>query len=228
MNIAIFGDSYAEKNRMSNQLSWFELLEEHGHQVTSFGEGGSSVVYSASLIEQHSDKFDFLIWAVTNPPRLSIQIDEKPNVLHFTQGNSHSNNKFKSVETKNKINAVEQYFKYLLDFQDQELIASALVNYMMTKHSNLMIIPCFHDPLRLDFNLFVLCEKEINYYFPNWDLVEFFETYRDMRRCHLSLENNKILADLIAKQLKPGIFQASYDDFVMNPSADSAMYFLKR
>jgi len=228
MRIGIFGDSYCDKNIDFNQPSWFELLTHHGHKVISLGEGGSSVLFSAMLLDKHANEFDFLIWAVTEPLRLSITISEPPYILHFNQGNIYNSDKFKKEETISKIDAVGKYFKHLLEFDDQDLISSALVNYMMLKHNNLMVIPCFFDPLRLDFNLFNLCSKEIDYYFPNISYEKFFQTYSDLRRCHLTIENNKILADIIAENLKPGIFQTNYDNFVMNPSADKRFYFKKK
>jgi dTDP-4-amino-4,6-dideoxygalactose transaminase len=39
--------------------------------------------------------------------------------------------------------------------------------------------------------------------------------------------NNKILADLVAKNLQPGIFQTNYKNFVMCPGADKTCYFKK-
>jgi len=227
MKVGIFGDSYCDKNSIIDQPSWFEILESYGHKVKSYGEGGSSVLYSASLLDKHAEEFDFLIWGVTNPPRLSITIDHDPYVLHFTSTDSYNAEEFDNIETRTKVNAACNYYKHLLDVNEQNLVASALINYMMSKYPNLMIIPCFYDPLKLDFNLFDLCSKEINYYFPNMDHSEFYQTYTDMRRCHLSKENNKILADLVAKNLQPGIFQTNYKNFVMCPGADKTCYFKK-
>lgn len=226
MKIAVFGDSYSEKVSIPTQPSWFELLEEHGHQVTSFGSGGSSVLYSAMLLNKHAENFDFLIWAVTNPTRISVVIDESPYTLHFTDIGIHNPHHFKK-ETADKINAADDYFKHLMEFDEQDLIATALVQFMQSKYKNLMIIPCFLDPLRTDFNLFDLCAKEIDYYFPNVDYQEFFQNYTDLRRCHFSIENNRILSNIIAENLYPGVFQTSYDNFV-NPSADKEFYFSKK
>jgi hypothetical protein len=227
MRIGIFGDSYCDKNVNFIQPSWFELLKYYGHEIVSFGEGGSSILFSAMLLDKHANEFDFLIWGVTNPPRLSITINEPPYTLHFTQGNTYIPSEFKKHETVSKVVAVSEYFNHLLEFNEQDLIGLALVNHTMSKHKNLMVIPCFSDPLRLDFNLFDLCSKEIDYYFPNISYEEFFQTYSDLRRCHLSLENNKILADIVANNLKPGVFQTNYDNFVMNPNADKTFYFKK-
>lgn len=226
MKIGIFGDSFCEKKPIPNQPSWFELLKRHGHEVTSFGEGGSSVLYSACLIEKHAKDFDLLIWGVTSPTRLSITISEKPHILHFPTIDAHNAKNFKKEETVLKINAVTDYFKYLMDFEEQDLVASALINHLMAKY-NLMIVPCFLDPLKPEFNLFDLCAREIDYYFPGITHDDFFQNYIDLRRCHLSLENNKILSDIIADNLRSGIFQTSYDNFV-NPGADKEFYFDKK
>lgn len=226
MKIAVFGDSFCERVPIPNQPSWFELLEDYGHKVTSFGQGGSSVIFSAMLLDQHAANFDFMIWAVTNPTRISIAIDEEPGALHFTSADLHTSNKYKK-ETANKIHAAKEYFTHLMEFAEQDLVAASLVHYLQSKYPNLMIIPCFLDPLRAEFNLFDLCAREINHYFPNIDYPEFFQSHTDLRRCHFSLENNKILSNIIAENLKPGIFQTSYNNFV-NPSADVGFYFAKK
>jgi hypothetical protein len=62
--------------------------------------------------------------------------------------------------------------------------------------------------------LYTLCEQEADYYFPGKTIPEIYQFYHDLRPGHITSENQKILAELINKNLSPGIFQASYDDFI--------------
>ena len=53
----------------------------------------------------------------------------------------------------------------------------------------------------------------MKYFFPNMPYFRVFPKYQDIRPAHLTLENNKILAQLINDNLKPGIFQTEYSNF---------------
>jgi hypothetical protein len=77
-----------------------------------------------------------------------------------------------------------------------------------------MIVPCFPPPLSANFNLYSVCEFETRCYFPGKQIHEVFKDYRDLRAGHLTLENHKILAELINDNLTPGVFQTGYDNFV--------------
>jgi hypothetical protein len=230
MKIGIFGDSYCERLPDPNKPSWFELLQtQFGHSVKCFGEGGSSILFSAKLIEKHYSEFDFIIWAVTNPPRISIEIDEPPYNLHFTNSSHHDPIKFRNLESKYKVKAANDYYNYLLVPDDFHLTAKSLVEYQKNNHDNLMLIPCFFDPLQTEFNLYNLCEWEAKYYFPNilGGMPEIYKKYGDLRRCHLTMKNNFILAELVSLNLKPGIFQTDYSNFVLPEEEDFDFYWKK-
>jgi len=76
-----------------------------------------------------------------------------------------------------------------------------------------MIIPCFADPLATEFNLYNLCEIELQHFFPGKKVWEVYQDYEEMRAGHLTDENHYILASLINKNLIPGIFQTQYTNF---------------
>ena len=227
MNIGVFGDSYCDRNLTKNKPSWFELLRNHGHKVTSYGAGGSSTLYSAKLIEKHAAQYDFVIWCATNPMRLSIQIDESPHNLHFTASNSHDQKHFTLDSSKVKCNLASNYYHQLLEIDDDGLVCRSLINYQLQKRDNLMIIPCFYDPLATDFNLYNVCEQEAQYYFPSTSIPEVYLTFNDIRRCHLSIDNNQILSDLVAANLSSGVFQTEYSHFNYSPSEELSFYFSK-
>ena len=49
MKIGVFGDSFADAKLTD---CWFNLLaSDHGHTVKSFGLGGTSIMYSAKLVD---------------------------------------------------------------------------------------------------------------------------------------------------------------------------------
>lgn len=234
MKIAVFGDSFCAEYETPPLSfdpplppSWYRTLENYGHTVTTFGASASSILYSAQLLEEHANNFDFIVWAVTNPPRLSIKIDQPPYNLHFTSIESHRDADLKDIESQLKCKAAQDYLKYLSNTHEQNLIGRALVEYFLNKYSNLMVVPCFKDPLDAEFNLYDLCCWESNHYFPYTEFHDVCREYWDMRRCHLTTDNNIILGNLIAKNLSPGLFQTSYDNFVL-PAGDVSIHFLKK
>jgi hypothetical protein len=216
MNIAVFGDSYAEKN--AGPTAWWQVLKQHGHQVTSFGESGSSINFSAKLILEKYKDFDFIIWCITTPGRFSIEIPGRPKIFHTNGMLSHT-----GVRTSTKtladidneiINTCQLYLKYVFDPDLENFLGKALANYFLQLISNLMIIPCFTPPLETNFDLYTLCNKELQQVFPNMETHNIYESWQDIRQaCHLTPQTNQTLAEIIANNLKSGIFSTDYSNF---------------
>lgn len=220
MKIGVFGDSYAESG-WKNRIWWRCLEQNHNHVVQSFGSGGSSILYSAKLIEQHASKFDFLIWCLTCPGRVTFEISDSldrhfgPNpqqYFHYTNKLLYNHVNL-SPETIKKISVYNEYVKYIYNDDDEFLISASIANYFLTKYKNLMIIPCFQPPLDAEFNLYNVCSNELKHYFPDHKLEDVYKDYQDLRPGHLTNTNNKILAELINQNLQPGIFQTDYSNF---------------
>jgi hypothetical protein len=179
---------------------------------------------------KHGGEYDFIIWCVTSPSRISVPVDEGPQLLPFTAPDSFDNWEFpfKKFDTLQKIAAVRSWYMWLFDMDTAILTDTALTHYVSSKFANVMILPCFSDPLGEKFNLYSVCEIEMLHYFNNKNIKSIYEKFNDIRRCHFSVENNKILAELIANNLRPGIFDTSYDNFCHTPQAPLETYFRKK
>ena len=70
MKIGVFGDSYADKNA-GNDVWFNRLFLDYSHDVTSFGEMGSSIMFSATLIQEHFSKI-FITYFLQNT--ISIEL----------------------------------------------------------------------------------------------------------------------------------------------------------
>jgi hypothetical protein len=209
VNIGVFGDSYAEK-KSSNKI-WYHLLQDkHGHTVQSFGEGGSSINFSARLIDQLATNYDLTIWCVTTPGRFSFQVDNCQHHVITAQDKYYNNN----IEIEKKHQACVNYLKYVFDWEEENFVGRSVVSYITTKHNNIMLIPCFPPPLDAKFNLYTLCENEARYYFPGKTIPEIYQKYQDLRPGHISFENQEILAQIINDNLHPGMFQTDYNNFI--------------
>jgi len=215
MNIAVFGDSYAEKN--TSPTAWWQVLKQYGHRVTSFGAGGSSINFSAKLILKNHKDFDFIIWCMTTPGRFSIELPGQDKFFHSTNVMAHTGVKFSNNipagVNHEIIDACQLYMKYVFDPDLENFLGKALANYFFQLIPNLMIIPCFPPPLETNFNLYTLCTKELQQVFPNMETHKVYESRRDIRACHLTPQNNQILAEIISNNLKPGIFSTDYSNF---------------
>jgi hypothetical protein len=207
MKIGVFGDSYADKNA-GNDVWFNRLFLDYGHDVTSFGEMGSSIMFSATLIQAHAKNFDLVIWCLTTPGRYSFQLNGKQyhNVCERSTKDSS--------ELSQKIQAYAQWLTYMYDRDEENFIGQTVVNYLQNMYDNIMIVPCFPEPLLDKNHLYQVCETETQHYFPGWPLHEVNQKYRDLRPGHLTAANQKILADMINNNLVPGVLNIDYNKFV--------------
>jgi hypothetical protein len=223
MNIGVFGDSYAEKQSPIDAW-WQRLIHDHGHNVTSYGEAGSSISFSANLLAQFHNQHDFNIWCLTIPGRISAPLGDG-SFFHSTKHMDGQGN-LKEVPvgfgTANKqsvnihftlIDTSHKYLKYIFDWDYEVLVGKLLVDHYLKIIPNLMIIPCFGPPLDTEENLFKVCELEIQSVLPGKQVPEVYQEYWDKRSCHLTTTNNKILSNIVNQNLSPGILKIQHSDF---------------
>jgi len=208
MNIGIFGDSFADKSTTKN-IWWKYLNSEYNHKIECFGENGSSILFSANQILEHYTSYEFIIWCLTNPPRITIY--HQNNAVHLT-GRHHQH--VKDIELQEKVNITEQFLNKVADIESQELNGHCIAEYVKSKVSNMLVVPTFQTKyIGKEFNLFELCQQESFAYFPNKSVDVIYDDYEDLRAGHFTDSTHKILAELISKSLQPGIFTANYSDF---------------
>jgi hypothetical protein len=225
MKLGVFGDSFCERKADHADI-WFNFLRSnHGHQVDCFGEGGSSILFSAQLIEQKAKDYDLIVWALTTPGRFSFTVPGETYSYHVNSAFTpvHTNN----PDLKLKHQACTDYLKYVFDWEQENFISRAIVKYIIDQHKNVMIVPCFPPPMNAEFNLYTMSEKEAQFYFPNLTIPEIYQEYHDLRLGHIGRDNQVVLADLVNKNLGPGLFQASYDEFV-NPTQPVSQMFVRK
>ena len=221
MHIGVFGDSFAGYNR---DMWWRVLEQQFGHTVTSHGADGSSIEYSAELLEKYNDQYDFVIWCLTFPGRASIRTTDG----YFHAGNLTGAQKRKELsELDIKINASIAYANHVYDSHDANRIYRAAAHGFLKQYPHLMIVPCFDYPLNQKFDLFSLSKIEASHFFPGVPYADVVSMYCDLRSGHLTPGNNKILAQLINNNLKPGIFQTEYSNFPLPTLPLQAMFKIK-
>ena len=229
--LLVVGDSFVNgTNGIKNSTAWWEYLEkEYGHDVDCFGENGASISYSAQLILEHHKNYDFIIWAVSNPPRITVRHRKKDVSLHITGKHTMPDMHHLDLELQEKIKISEEYLVKVYDTHDGNFSSKCIIDYLKNTVPNMMLIPCFVDPWldSIDFNLFELCQKETNFYFPGVELADLYAEYTDLRKGHLSHSTHKTLSKLISDNLTPGIFRADYSEFG-NPGDLKSEIFIKK
>lgn len=216
MKIGVFGDSYA-KWRLDNEETyiWWTHFQEliPGCQVTSYGCPGSSIDYSLHELLENHQRYDFVIWCVTGCFRRGAFIDGQ--WYHFQQHGPNKNQLTSKPELPKSKSHVhdEMYAMFKYTWQHQEWRYKACVDYALKTMPHLMVIPCFEQPLETGFCLTDISRWEWNHYFPDLDFSHLHKTHKDLRHGHLTRKNQRILAELIANDLKPGIFHTDLKHF---------------
>lgn len=211
MKIGVFGDSYANKRANPSEIWWGILGSNFDHNIDCYGESASSIMFSAKKVLEYYKEYDLVIWCLTQSGRKTVSWRDK--TIHFSLGTDFSNHPDEELRRK-WLTFVDYWHSGLLDWDwEEKIIGKALVKYLMDECKNLMIIPCFKDPLECDFNLFDLSKREVAFYFGPTMAEIYWEKVMDLRCGHLSPTNQNILAQQINQHLKPGIFQTDYSFF---------------
>ena len=105
--------------------------------------------------------------------------------------------------------------KHMYDREEENFVGQAIVTHLQSLHDNIMIVPCFPEPLYSKYHLYHVCETETQHYFPGVQLHELYQKYRDLRPGHLTAANQAVLARMINDNLKPGILEIDYTQFVI-------------
>ena len=228
MKIGVFGDSYADK---AAKKIWWQFLQHYGHQVTCFGEAGSSIVWSAKQILTAKNDFDFIIWCVTGSNRITVwhraNFTEKCVHVLGTGGKLNSD-----PEIQQKIDATEKFIQIAMDEPDREFVGKCIIEHVKTQVPNMLLIPCFPVPIydsveNAGFNLFELYLRETKHFFPTKELHDVATSYNDTRAGHFCESTHVTLAEQISKSLRPGIFVSDYNKY-SNPNATFDQIFKRK
>lgn len=225
MKIAIYGDSFAnsqEHNAPGDLIdrgkSWVEHLSEI-HEVFNFSCSGSSLFYSYKLFLENNKNFDYNIFLITEPNRItlpynpSLTTDNEPGLTeHINLNIVNSFSRFSDNNNHNIIiSALKSYYSLIHNMEATKIFHNLMVNDIKRLNQNTIVIPCFRysTPL-MEISLNCISAYEYdnsvimktlwkNRYYT-WKHIEDENgkwTFNDYRKCHLNEENNKILSTII-------------------------------
>lgn len=242
MKIGIFGDSYANSNLYPEDAvervgkSWGEVLSEK-YDVTNFGLGGSSTYYSYLNFLENNQKFDKVIFIYSKIGRITLTPERylKSPVFGYprTQQICGANdveisiNMLRESDPTSKdmltLTVALDYYLYLENTQEQHIINSLYRDMVSVKRPDALVLSSFGTCDRHKMVLFDISGKEYDAWHPAID--DIITTHREIRRCHMTEENNIIFASRIEEWIKTNSFNMNLDMFVTPP--DWQRYFYK-
>ena len=219
MRIGIFGCSSAVEHysffpgtTIPNH-SWSYLLKEKYTTVENFAQGASSLYFSyKTLIDNEQKNFDKIIFIVTDPHRYYFPNlpDDYKHIAGFTHL-EHMLDKAQDKFVKKVYQAVMDYEVYAKDPEFYVDMHNLMVNKLLNKRGP-------------NFLLLSMTNKSI----PGWQGNTLKPIYwldidhyhlghlsgKDMRKCHMNRENNKIFAERIDYWIKTGTVDFDIKHFV--------------
>lgn len=205
MKIGIFGDSFAATTTRNHKIyeghpildeigkPWPVLLKETYTDVDIFAQAGSDLYFSYKLFKDNFQSYDKNIFIVTSAGRRSVSLEGK-NYLHFSNSllAEHINDRTEGIE-KDISAAAINWFRYLLDYEREDLFHDLMVKEIKKIDPNCLIIHSFDNKHSLGLiNIFKMENHCWNADIKNGD-----RKHKDFRYCHMTKENNQIMHDKI-------------------------------
>jgi len=211
MKIAIYGDSFAcintkwDSGKMDKAhlgISWVEILENAGHEITNFAESGSAFMFSyENLLKEHRNH-DLNIFVVTDPQRTYIKALDGIKLFGFTWAESEYERVKKLPFYPRKVVHLEilksarAYLEHWADWEMMTHVQQVLVTNLWNIAPNTIVIPAFSDSIeQTNTNLFDTAKYELELV-NSKEFEKFDFGYLDcQRKCHFSNENNIVLGN---------------------------------
>jgi hypothetical protein len=218
MKIAVYGDSFGCYNLVNSNkkyTAWPEILKSYGHILDNYSINGNTFFKVYEKFKEKHKEYDINIFLIPRlgrvylecmpdnfpkyiPEESSIQIDK----LHLSSnigGNIMSGNK--TIITELLIWA-ELKFKYKINLDQEEFLRKELLMYSKTFKNNTIFIPCVDECIPWADKGQVTLMDILNFENHYLNIKEFGTIIdekftKDKRLCHLSDENNLMVATKI-------------------------------
>lgn len=236
MKIAVYGDSFAASlHKFKKDIglkSWVDHLSEK-YDVTNYAVEGSGLYYSVTKLKATKHLYDKIIFVITTPGRLYLEgndILEKYESVHlsalpmaeFVYSQRKDEIDPVSIELAKIYNASIQYFTHIQRVKYDRFVHDLQVDHIKSIRPDIILIPAFSDSYR--FNMYNPCLYDItDMENKHWGIPIRNTSPEDRRRCHMSIENNLILAGLAERWLQGEPVNININDFVV-PANDKSFY----
>lgn len=194
---------------------WVDLID-----ADVYGHSGSDLYYSYNQFIKNYKNYDKCIVVITSPFRISTNIDGWVHCASYEDAVEKIEFST-SAKMKSYFTSLADYFKnvYYQDLEKPELISRAMLDSMMLLKPNTMFINAYPD-------LKNVYDLELDAWNLTHDESQDYTKYFDLRQCHMTVANNKILAKHILDNLdKTGVLDLSSVEWKI-PSIEDRHYHL--
>jgi hypothetical protein len=231
MKIGIFGDSFGDDYNLwptpyiDVGPSWVDYLRSQNIEIDNYCSAGSCLFYSYQNFISNYQKYDKIIFLVTSPGRITVQMEDKRNEdwFSFSQVENELKHCF-DVARKIKLNAIRDYFIYVKNSTFDDVVHKLLIEDISKKHNDILMLPCFgHSGISNQTPLIDLAAFEAKF----WNMKELLpnsDTEYDARKCHLCDENNLMLGQEMYNWIKTGSYSLKQENF-KTPTKEFSHYF---
>ncbi len=243
MKIGIYGDSFAvAKQQKQHDQSWFEYIGEQGHDVTTFGKNAGSLFHSMKQFLKTQHIFDLNIFVITSPHRFVIpkHFDEFHEDWRYIAGLYNTETYINDAkhekaptEVIDILTAAEQYILHIQDIEYDKYIHNLMIAEISRIRPDTILIPCFSssmDDLGGNIPLLTINEEENKSLGKNWnkEWERLIRSHVDLRRCHMTQENNIMLAKKILNFIETGNKLTLRVEDIVIPKESIIKYFIPR
>jgi len=219
--IGIYGDSWADPNHghdFNPQLAKKAWCKRFDH-ADIYAKGGSSIYFSYRLFMQTHEQYDRTIFVATNPGRyyLPVKIGDQEvhlnslnSTKHFRkQGHKRINVKM-TAELDNKLQALEQYYLELVDFDTDQQICSLMIDRIMATRPDTVLVMSHNTGWYNNWSLLSkyympMCESFGSLYKTKVERNHGIMPYSEKNMvCHMTAEANEIVYNHMLHRLQHG------------------------
>lgn len=237
IKVGIFGDSYADcvsrdyKNVITdiNHIGWpIILASDSSLDIINYARNCTSIFYSYKKFCEHRDKFDTIIFVVTQGSRLyssdeNILISSLSTIDQIIQ-DLNLQSRPDSLKYKQYL-AAKMYYEYLHESELSDYVRNKLIediiNICKIENKKLILIPAFDEDIKnikyfnVSLDKITTCEL-----MTQFGRLNFMRENPKNRACHMSKTNNEILARLLLEIINGRELVVTINDFEFTKVSD--------
>jgi hypothetical protein len=216
MKVGIFGDSFAQvpefKNTENQTLCWPEIIAQQ-YKTENYALSGSCLYYSVDKFKTYHANFDKIIFLVTSPDRFGFNdyvvdyCDKDFTLRKFkhAQNLATVESRLEELKTlpadpiiKQAMETAKNYYIYINDNRKNNYLQSLMLEDVKRTRPDTIFIPCFpHSWIGVASKTLSEIQQLENDHWGHNVMNSGNKT--DIRYCHLTEENNRILANEVVK-----------------------------
>lgn len=233
--LLILGDSFADvgPRQWHRSLAWTSILEQQsGYQVVNKAMGGSGLYYAVKCFDSLEKEFDKIILVVTNPGRIHVPIvgtkkfeTRQDSIDHHTQNIFYNEVWKQQLDRSNPdymqglktLEAIANFYKYVYRAEEYRYYHNLMLNDLKKRRPDIILVYSMFPDYQGEVKpacLNDISDMELAHYGLTYDQINGHDVRTDIRRCHMCVENNRIMAEKAMGWLKGEPVKIDLKDFV--------------